>query len=172
MIEILRLGHRPERDQRITTHCALVSRAFGARGIWIDRHDERIEETIKDVCRRFGGEFRIESGIDWQDFVEKWKEGGGVVAHLTMYGIPLKERLSQLRQAEKLLLVVGAEKVPGQVYQVADYNISVTNQPQSEVAALAVALDRITEGLWETLDFEGKVKIVPQTKGKKVIKKA
>ncbi len=31
MIAVLRLGHRPERDKRITTHVALTSRAFGGR---------------------------------------------------------------------------------------------------------------------------------------------
>ena len=30
---ILRLGHRPERDKRITTHVALTARAFGAEGM-------------------------------------------------------------------------------------------------------------------------------------------
>ena len=31
-IVVLRLGHRPERDQRVTTHVGLLSRALGARG--------------------------------------------------------------------------------------------------------------------------------------------
>ena len=35
MITILRLGHRVVRDQRITTHVALTSRAFGADKIVI-----------------------------------------------------------------------------------------------------------------------------------------
>ncbi|TFG70124.1 MAG: tRNA (cytidine(56)-2'-O)-methyltransferase, partial [Methanomassiliicoccus sp.] len=30
MIVVLRLGHRPERDQRVTTHVALTARALGA----------------------------------------------------------------------------------------------------------------------------------------------
>ena len=36
MISILRLGHRISRDKRITTHVALVARAFGANNIFID----------------------------------------------------------------------------------------------------------------------------------------
>ncbi|MCC6052717.1 MAG: tRNA (cytidine(56)-2'-O)-methyltransferase, partial [Desulfurococcaceae archaeon] len=31
-IYVLRYGHRPERDKRVTTHVALVARAFGASG--------------------------------------------------------------------------------------------------------------------------------------------
>jgi len=34
MIEILRLGHRKKRDARLSTHVALVSRAFGASKIY------------------------------------------------------------------------------------------------------------------------------------------
>ncbi|TLZ95287.1 MAG: tRNA (cytidine(56)-2'-O)-methyltransferase, partial [Methanobacteriota archaeon] len=30
MITVLRLGHRPARDKRVTTHVALTARAFGA----------------------------------------------------------------------------------------------------------------------------------------------
>ncbi|MEM2376537.1 MAG: tRNA (cytidine(56)-2'-O)-methyltransferase, partial [Sulfolobales archaeon] len=29
---VLRLGHRPLRDKRVTTHVALTARAFGANG--------------------------------------------------------------------------------------------------------------------------------------------
>ena len=45
-----------------------------------------------------------------------------------------------------LLVVVGAEKVPWDVYEQAEYNVGVTNQPHSEVASLAVFLDRLFEG--------------------------
>ena len=31
-VYVLRIGHRPGRDKRITTHVALVARAFGANG--------------------------------------------------------------------------------------------------------------------------------------------
>lgn len=34
-IYILRLGHRPKRDRRVTTHVILVARAFGAKGVYI-----------------------------------------------------------------------------------------------------------------------------------------
>ena len=34
MIEVLRLGHRISRDKRISTHVALVARAFGASKIY------------------------------------------------------------------------------------------------------------------------------------------
>ena len=47
-IYILRYGHRPQRDKRITSHVALVARSFGAHGfILADVKDDSIERTIK-----------------------------------------------------------------------------------------------------------------------------
>ncbi|MCK7488956.1 MAG: hypothetical protein MZU79_00960 [Anaerotruncus sp.] len=43
------------------------------------------------------------------------------------------------------MIVVGAEKVPPEIYQLADWNVAVGNQPHSEVAALAITLDRIAD---------------------------
>ena len=89
-----------------------------------------------------------------------------------MYGIPLIERIDEIRRAENVLVVVGAEKVPREVYEICDLNISIGTQPHSEVAALAVFLDRVLEGLVFRLEFEdSSIKIVPSERGKKVIKK-
>ncbi|MBI0582046.1 MAG: tRNA (cytidine(56)-2'-O)-methyltransferase, partial [Methanomassiliicoccales archaeon] len=52
-ITVLRLGHRPERDKRITTHVALTARAFGARRIIVSTKDPVLEESINDVVKRF-----------------------------------------------------------------------------------------------------------------------
>jgi len=51
---IVRIGHRPERDKRVTTHVALTSRAFGASGIFVDTSDRVLEENVMSVCERFG----------------------------------------------------------------------------------------------------------------------
>ena len=53
----------------------------------------------------------------------------------------------------------------------ADFNVSVGNQPHSEVAALAVFLDRISKGEWLGKKFNGKMEIIPCNKGKKVVLK-
>jgi tRNA (cytidine56-2'-O)-methyltransferase len=59
--------------------------------------------------------------------------------------------------------------VPGEVYQLSDWNISVTNQPHSEVAALSILLDRFFEGRELKKEFKNaRIKIVPQEKGKKI----
>jgi tRNA (cytidine56-2'-O)-methyltransferase len=66
----------------------------------------------------------------------------GTVVHLTMYGENLPNAIGQLK-SEKLMVVVGAEKVPPDLYRLADYNVAVTNQPHSEIAALSVFLDHV-----------------------------
>ena len=45
-IVILRLGHRIQRDQRITTHVALTARALGAEGMLLDSDDSGIEKSL------------------------------------------------------------------------------------------------------------------------------
>lgn len=166
MITVLRTGHRIARDKRITTHVALVARAFNADKILIDTLDKKIEETILSTCDRFGGDFEIETGVNAKKIIKNWE---GVVVHLTMYGKTLDKSLQEIDKNKDLLIVVGAEKVPGYVYEMADFNISVGNQPHSEVSALAIFLDRYLEGQWLKKEFNGKIEIFPCDKGKRVI---
>ncbi len=91
-----------------------------------------------------------------------------------MYGIHIDDALpavkEDLKAGKDLLVVVGAEKVPREVYEIADYNVGVGNQPHSEVAALAVFLDRLLDGEGLRRDFENaKLRIIPQERGGKRI---
>jgi tRNA (cytidine56-2'-O)-methyltransferase len=168
MITVLRIGHRLGRDKRITTHVALVARAFGANKILVDTVDKKIMETISSTCTRFGGNFEIETGVDTKKILKQWN---GVIVHLTMYGEQVENSIKKIDKKKDLLIVVGAEKVPPFVYEMADFNIAVGNQPHSEVAALAIFLDRYNKGSWQRKKFEGKIEILPSHKGKKVITK-
>jgi tRNA (cytidine56-2'-O)-methyltransferase len=166
MITVLRLGHRKDRDKRITTHVGLVARAFGANKLIIAEKDRGIEDTLNDVSARFGGEFRVESGIRWRKTVDNWD---GCKVHLTMYGEHIDDVIQKIPQDKDLLIIVGAEKVPGDVYKAADFNCAVGNQPHSEVAALAVFLDRYLKGNGLRNEFLGKMRIYPSKNGKKVV---
>jgi tRNA (cytidine56-2'-O)-methyltransferase len=171
-IVILRLGHRIPRDLRVTTHVCLTARAFGADGLILaDVVDTALEKTILDVCQRFGGKFWIQMGKPWRQVVKEWKLRSGEVAHLTAYGMPLPEAMKAIRASPNpKLVVVGAEKVPGEMFEVATWNVAVTNQPISEVSALALFLDRYFEGKQFSMEFENaKVKIIPSARGKKVV---
>ncbi len=174
-IVVLRIGHRPERDKRISTHVALIARAFGANGIiFSDVVDLKLKEKVKDVVERWGGTFFIEMGRPWKQVIREWKKKGGIVVHLTMYGenIEGSDVLNKIKDTKRdILIVVGAEKVPGELFRIADFNVAIGNQPHSECAALAVFLDRYFEGKELLKEFENaKIKIIPCKAGKKVIR--
>ena len=175
-VVILRWGHRPQRDARLTSHVALTARALGASGFVLsDVVDENIKETMEKVAKTWGGDFTFEMGTKWRSTVHDWKSNGGIVVHLTAYGenIQTSNVLEKIRSSEKdVLVIVGSQKVPSEFYsaEVSDFNVAVGNQPHSECAALAIFLDRFFKG--ETLGklFENaKLKIVPQERGKKII---
>lgn len=167
-IVVLRLGHRPGRDKRVTTHVGLVARAFGADKIIISTKDRELENTLKKVNTRFGNHFEIETGVSWKKFLDTWD---GVIAHLTMYGEPLNLVLAEIPKDKPLLIVVGAEKVPSELYTLSDFNVAIGNQPHSEVAALAVFLDRFLGDESLQKDFQGQLKVIPSKRGKVVVKR-
>lgn len=168
VILVLRLGHRIGRDKRISTHCGLVSRAFGAKVMFYSgEKDSSLEKSIKNAVREWGGPFEIKHVKNWRTFVKSFK---GKKIHLTMYGLPVQKKISGIRKTKELLIIIGGEKVPGDVYQFVDFNISVTSQPHSEVAALALFLHEYLRGRELNRKFQkARRRIVPQGRGKKVI---
>ena len=170
-IAVLRLGHRLVRDDRTTTHVALVSRAFGCKKIFMTEVDDSILETIRKVCDDWGGsnEFEIEIIHDWKSLIYSWKKDNGIIVHLTMYGINIENLSLDFEEEKNILIVIGASKVPKEVYSMADLNIAVGNQPHSEIAGLAIFLDRFYHGKELVYSFENaKMKIIPSLHGKKV----
>ena len=174
-IVILRWGHRPQRDVRLTTHVALSARALGASGFLLsDTFDEKIKETVEKVTGTWGGKFIFEMGIPWKTAVKDWKNKGGIVVHLTAYGenVQSSSVLEEIRSSGKdVLVLVGSQKVPRWFYSsdISDFNVAVGNQPHSECAALAIFLDRFFEGKTLAKPFENaKMTIIPQKRGKKI----
>jgi tRNA (cytidine56-2'-O)-methyltransferase len=174
-IVILRWGHRPQRDVRLTTHVALTARALCASGfILADTTDPHIEETVAKITRVWGGNFHFEMGTPWKHAVREWKQQGGIVVHLTAYGENLQasDVLSRIKgQGKDVMLVVGSQKVPGEFYseEVSDFNVAVGNQPHSECSALAIFLDRYFEGKELAQNFnKARITIMPKERGKEV----
>lgn len=146
---VLRVNHRPERDKRLTTHLGLTARAFGAQGFWITGlRDPEIIRTLQQVCSQWGHRaFITQQKKSWRECVRTWKNRDGEVIHLTMYGLHVDELIPRIRtSARDKLVVVGGPKVPGEIYALADYNVAIGHQPHSEVAALAIFLDRLYQG--------------------------
>jgi tRNA (cytidine56-2'-O)-methyltransferase len=168
---ILRIGHRPERDQRVTTHVGLSSRALGASGMDLAADDQKVADSITNVAHRFGGTYFCENNVKWKSCINNFKQNGGKVIHLTMYGLRLQDVISEIRTEKKILVVVGAEKVPGNMYELANYNVAVANQPHSEISALALFLDHLYDGAELELVFpDAELGVLPTAIGKTVIK--
>jgi tRNA (cytidine56-2'-O)-methyltransferase len=135
--------------------------------VYSGEKDSEMEKSIQDVVKRWGGNFEIVYEKNWKKFLSLFP---GKKVLLTMYGINLPDIIDKIRPIKDLLVVVGSEKVPGEVYELVDYQVAVTLQPHSEVAALAVFLDWYFSGEEMKKEFENaKIKIIPQEKGKKTI---
>jgi len=73
-IEVLRIGQRLVRDDRVTTHVALVSRAFGASKIIMQEVNPEIKPRISEVNRIWGGNFEVEITDSWRKTIKSKKE--------------------------------------------------------------------------------------------------
>ena len=134
--------------------------------MYLHPRDDALAARVAAVARRWGGGFEVVPVDDWKNVVRSFP---GVVVHLTMYGLPLERLLPRLARHREVLLVVGGAKVPSQLYREASYNVAVGHQPHSEVAALAVALERLRgipgPGTWRG----ARRRIVPTERGKRVV---
>ena len=169
-IEVLRIGQRVVRDDRVTTHVALVSRAFGAKKIYMNEINPEIKDTLTRVNKSWGSGFELEYIENWRTLLKSKKKEGTKIVHLTMYGQNINDVQKKISKEKQILIVVGAEKVPRDVYENADYNVAVGNQPHSEISALAIVLDRIQNGTQFDAKFDNaRLTIVPSEKGKQVV---
>ena len=171
-ITVLRLGHRMDRDKRITSHLGLTARAFGASSIVLaGDNDASAFETWESVTTRFGGNFswrHEKNPIRWLRNISDNNEA--IIVHLTMYGENWRDSNKELDNSKPLVVVVGGTKVPAEVFDISDYNISVGNQPHSEVAALAVFLENRIGIIDEINHFQGaELKIIPSS-NQKIVK--
>jgi tRNA (cytidine56-2'-O)-methyltransferase len=174
MIIVLRLGHRLDRDDRISTHCGLVGRALGADGIiYSGERDDKMMESARDVAKRFGGKFSVSYDENFRKIIKTYKKKKFLVVHLTMYGLPVKKKIGKIRKSRNVMVIIGSEKVPGEIYHLADHNIAVSGQPHSEVAALSVFLHEYFKGKELDKKFtKAKINIIPCERGKRVLEKA
>ncbi|MFX0170357.1 MAG: tRNA (cytidine(56)-2'-O)-methyltransferase [Candidatus Hodarchaeota archaeon] len=182
MVTVLRIGHRVQRDKRITSHLALVARAFGASRIIITgEEDNSLVQSIEKIVSEWGGNFHLDlvPYDDWKSILLRWKEEKKKIVHLSMYGENLSDFEStedfynlknQPQNLKNLLVIVGGKKVPGKVFHYADWNIAIGNQPHSEVSSLAVFLDHLIPNALQIQFENAEKRISPSLRGKKKFK--
>jgi tRNA (cytidine56-2'-O)-methyltransferase len=117
------------------------------------------------VTKRFGGPFDIASGVPYRPVLKDFQ---GTKVHLTMYGLPMPEVVPRVDVTKDVLIVVGAEKVPRDVYDLVDFNVAVGNQPHSEVAALALFMYALQGDAAFGKRFHGEIEVEPSERGKVV----
>lgn len=165
-----------KRDKRLTTHVGLTARAFGATGfIYSGDIDYGLEKSLFQVTQEWGGNFEVHYWDDWVTNCQLLRSADTVILHLTMYGEPIQSIQTKIqnlyyKKKKNILIAVGGARVPPEIYQMS-YNIAVTNQPHSEVAALAVSLDRFFPSAIGTEFPTGKLKIDPNASKKLIPKK-
>ena len=174
-IKLLRLGHRIHRDHRTTTHCALVARAFGSSEMYYcGNEDDSLQSSIEKVNESWGGDFSSSFVKSWKSFINKCKRENNFVILCTMYGKNIPDIESELRSIldnQDIVIIIGSEKIPPELINLSDINVAISNQPHSEVAALAILLDRLFQGKQLDLKFtNSKLNIIPQEKGKSIYK--
>ncbi len=157
---------------------ALTARAFGASGfILSDLNDFAIKRTLEKITENWGGTFIFRMGIPFKNAVEEWKRNDGIIIHLTAYGenIETSNILDRIKSHKKdMMLIVGSKKVPKDFFseKISDYNLAVGNQPHSEIAAVAIFLDRFFHGKELSRAYDNaKFFIIPSKRKKQLIEK-
>jgi tRNA (cytidine56-2'-O)-methyltransferase len=134
--------------------------------MYLNPPDPALAHRVEAVGRRWGGAFEVVPTEDWKKVIRSFD---GPVVHLTMYGLPLERVLPRIVRSRRILLVVGGAKVPPDLYRLATHNVAVGHQPHSEVAAVAVTLERL-RGLPGPRALPGaRQVIVPRARGKHVV---
>ena len=94
-VAVLRLGHRPGRDERMTTHVGLTARALGADRVVLAGDGASRADTVRDITDRFGGPFETETTEEWRALLRDWE---GAIVHLTMYGERVQDVEADIRE--------------------------------------------------------------------------
>ena len=170
-VTVVRLGHRHQRDKRITSHLGLTARAMGANHFVLCGDDDQgVLETLTDVTENFGGKFTSEHQPKPMGYLRHFSKQGGRIVHLTMYGEAYDSVANDIPTDAPIAVVVGGAKVPGEIYKLADYNVAVGHQPHSEVSALALFMSEMMGGVAGPEQFAGaRLEVRPHPAGKVVI---
>jgi Uncharacterized protein conserved in archaea len=123
-------------------------------------------ESVQDIAERWGGDFSVSYTESPMSVVKDWD---GVSYHLTMYGQKPGSAVSGGSLPENSLVLVGSQRVPKKFYEASDFNVSVGNQPHSEIAALAAFLDRFSQV--KTSFEDADIEVIPSENRKRTREK-
>lgn len=158
MITVLSIG---EKNPRVKLNLCLTARAFGAaKIIFVGRRDANISKHISAINGTWGGIFKVDFASSVKSAVEPLTKYKSV--YLTMFGLPLKQLKYTVKTYKNILLIVTSKEYDKQVGELADFKLSITSQPHSQAAAIAIFLHEFFDGREQAMQFQNaKVKVVP-----------
>ncbi|MEM3841088.1 MAG: hypothetical protein QXN59_00100 [Candidatus Micrarchaeaceae archaeon] len=142
----------------------LTARALGASSAVFTISNPQLISRLKRSCsvvaKKWGGNFSVQFTSNWKGYLESRRNYKTV--HLTRYGIPVQKRLYTLRSYKNIIIAISTTKELKSMCTVADFNISITSQPHSSIAAMAIFLNQYFAGRELSLNFSNaKFKVLP-----------
>ena len=144
----------------------LTARAVGASEIiFTGKKDAKMVRYVNNLEKTWGGRFKI-------SFVKNYKEALDsatkyMKVYLTRYGIPLQKLSYQLNTYKNIMLIVSSDKASSPtLHKLADFNVSITEQPHCGCAAIAIFLHDFYRGRELAMHFENaRYRVVPKEHG-------
>ncbi len=158
MLAVLAVGNNAYESNK---DLCMAARAFGASSVTIaGRRNSRLIRECKAISSKWGGNFEVDFTKDWKRFVAKKKTYK--VVYLTRFGVPINREIHNLKTYKNILLIVTLSESIKDVLKISDFNVSITAQPHSSSAAVAIFLHSFYEGRELAMHFENaKYRVVP-----------
>ena len=166
MIKIVLIG-KVQKEKLIDI--ALTARAFGASEITVNLKEQRnkshITKYFKEINNDWGSNFKVSFTNNWMDLIKEHNNNYKTI-YLTKYGDSIKKKEYVISTYKNILLIVSTTDDIKELYDMADFNISLTTQPHTIISSIAVFLNMYYKGRELAMHFENaKYKIMPETHG-------
>ena len=162
-ISILAIGRY---DYSSSIDMCLTARALGASEmIFASKRDAKIIRYMSSLEKEWGGKFKISFVKSYKVALDNAVKSKKV--YLTRYGMPLSKLTYILNTYKNIMLMVSSVKASSKIlHNIADFNVSVTDQPHCASAAIAVFLHNFYRGRELAMHFENaKYKVIPREHG-------
>ena len=142
----------------------LTARAFGASSVIFTSTNASLNSRLKRYCssisKKWGGNFNVQFTNAWKSYLESKRNYKKV--YLTRYGTPIKKQVYTLRSYRNIIIILSITEEIKSFGELADFNISITSQPHSSIAAMAIFLNQYFAGRELSLNFSNaKFKVIP-----------
>ena len=158
-ISVLVIGkNAPDRNVDL----CMAARAFGASSVaFVSKKNPKLVRYFRSINKKWGGTFSVEFTNSWKDYL-KTKKNYKIV-YLTRYGVPINKIEYSLKTYKNILVIVTTTEAAKNLYDIADFNVSITTQPHAATSAVAIFLHHFFEGRELSLHFENaEFKVVPE----------